>query len=176
VVVAAIAVFLLESVPHGAQIDDAYISFRYARNLVEGHGLVYNIGQHVEGFTNLLWVLLIALGMKLGGAAPLVSHWLGVSSGVALLVLAHAYARCLLHPKSVILAALALARAGVDGASAIWTVSGLETRCSPGSRARGARCASAGSPNDGDGGIRPFGAHAPRRSARAAVIFAAGIS
>jgi arabinofuranosyltransferase len=127
VVVAAIGVFLIESVPHAAQIDDAYISFRYARNLVEGHGLVYNVGQRVEGFTNLLWVLLVALGMKLGGAAPRVSHWLGVSSGVALLVLSYAYARCLLHPKSVLLAALAPWLVLGSTSFAIWTVSGLET-------------------------------------------------
>ncbi|MGM0557014.1 MAG: glycosyltransferase family 87 protein [Myxococcota bacterium] len=40
--------------------DDAYISFRYAHNLVEGHGLVFNPGERIEGFTNFLWTLLIA--------------------------------------------------------------------------------------------------------------------
>jgi hypothetical protein len=32
--------------------DDAYISFAYARNLVEGNGLVFNVGERVEGYTN----------------------------------------------------------------------------------------------------------------------------
>jgi arabinofuranosyltransferase len=43
--------------------DDAFISFRYARNLAEGHGLRYNLGSHVpvEGYSNFLWVLLLAL-------------------------------------------------------------------------------------------------------------------
>jgi len=41
-------------------LDDAFISFRYARNLVEGHGLVYNPGERVEGYTNLLWTLFAA--------------------------------------------------------------------------------------------------------------------
>ena len=40
--------------------DDAYISFRYAHNLVTGHGLVFNPGEYVEGFTNFLWTLLMA--------------------------------------------------------------------------------------------------------------------
>ena len=40
--------------------DDAFISFRYARNLLEGHGLVFNPGERVEGYTNLLWVLELA--------------------------------------------------------------------------------------------------------------------
>lgn len=41
--------------------DDAYISLRYAENLVEGHGLVYNEGEYVEGYTNFLWTILVAL-------------------------------------------------------------------------------------------------------------------
>ena len=47
-------------------IDDAYISYRYANNLVNGHGLVFNIGEYVEGYTNFSWTLLIAAGLWLG--------------------------------------------------------------------------------------------------------------
>ena len=36
--------------------DDAFISFRYVRNLLEGHGLVFNPGERVEGYSNFLWV------------------------------------------------------------------------------------------------------------------------
>jgi len=46
--------------------DDAFITFRYARNLVEGLGLVYNAGERVEGMTNLLWTLWCSVGLKLG--------------------------------------------------------------------------------------------------------------
>ena len=43
-------------------VDDAMVSMRYARNLAQGNGLVWNLGQPpVEGFTNLGWVLLMAL-------------------------------------------------------------------------------------------------------------------
>jgi len=39
-------------------IDDANIYMIYMRNLAEGHGFVYNIGgEHVEGFTSLLWTV-----------------------------------------------------------------------------------------------------------------------
>ncbi len=44
--------------------DDAFISFRYAKNLNDGLGLVYNAGEFVEGFTNFLWTILIAVGMN----------------------------------------------------------------------------------------------------------------
>jgi arabinofuranosyltransferase len=38
--------------------DDANIFFVYARNLVNGHGFVYNAGgEHVEGFSSFLWLL-----------------------------------------------------------------------------------------------------------------------
>ncbi len=41
--------------------DDAMISMRYARNLAEGHGLRWNVGQPaVEGYTNFLWTLWMA--------------------------------------------------------------------------------------------------------------------
>lgn len=55
-------------------VDDAFISLRYARNLVEGHGLVWNVGERVEGFTNLLWTLLLAAGTAITGVElPLVA-------------------------------------------------------------------------------------------------------
>jgi hypothetical protein len=42
--------------------DDAMISMRYARNFAAGHGLVWNAGEPpVEGYTNLLWVLMMTL-------------------------------------------------------------------------------------------------------------------
>ena len=52
--------------------DDAFISFRYAAHLIAGQGLVFNPGEHVEGYTNFLWVLEVAL---LG--------WLGIGPEVA---------------------------------------------------------------------------------------------
>src|SRR5207248_5456755 len=42
--------------------DDAMISMRYARNLADGHGLLWNPGQPaVEGYTNFLWTLWMAV-------------------------------------------------------------------------------------------------------------------
>ena len=41
-------------------LDDAYISYRYAENLVRGEGLVLNRGERVEGYSNFLYVLAVA--------------------------------------------------------------------------------------------------------------------
>ncbi len=52
---------------HSAGLDDAYISFRYAENLLMGHGLVYNPGRFVEGYSNLLYTLLMTPLLAAGG-------------------------------------------------------------------------------------------------------------
>jgi hypothetical protein len=54
------------AVQHAWICDDAFISLRYAENLTLGHGLVYNVGERVEGYTNFLWTLLLAGSMALG--------------------------------------------------------------------------------------------------------------
>lgn len=51
--------------------EDAFISLRYARNLLAGDGLVFNPGaERVEGITNLLWTLLLA-GVSRASGIPL---------------------------------------------------------------------------------------------------------
>jgi hypothetical protein len=66
--------------------DDAMISMRYGRNLAGGHGLVWNAGgPRVEGYTNFLWTLWMAV-LHLVGASAAVTPLLVVASGLLLLV------------------------------------------------------------------------------------------
>ena len=51
-----------------APAEDAFITFRYARNLATGQGLVYNAGEHVMGFTSPLWTVWSALGIVVTGS------------------------------------------------------------------------------------------------------------
>lgn len=46
-------------------LDDAFISFRYARNLAHGQGLVWNAGEWVEGYTNFAWTLWLSVAFSL---------------------------------------------------------------------------------------------------------------
>ena len=63
-------------------IDDAGISWRYAQHLVAGNGLRWNVdGPVVEGYSNLLWVLILAAFHWLGAEIELTSHVLGVIIG-----------------------------------------------------------------------------------------------
>ncbi|MRG96951.1 hypothetical protein [Polyangium spumosum] len=50
--------------------DDAFISFRYARNFARGDGLVFNPGEWVEGYTNFLWTLVLGLLAKVRVSIP----------------------------------------------------------------------------------------------------------
>ncbi|MEN0062508.1 MAG: hypothetical protein AAGA48_10185 [Myxococcota bacterium] len=52
-------------VQQASLVDDAFISFRHADNLLSGHGLVWNPGERVEGITNLGWTVLLAVGWAL---------------------------------------------------------------------------------------------------------------
>ncbi|MFZ6019686.1 MAG: hypothetical protein ACOYXO_08750, partial [Chloroflexota bacterium] len=55
-------IFWVDGVPYSALFDDMMISMTYARNLAQGYGLVWNPGgERVEGFSNPLWVIFMAL-------------------------------------------------------------------------------------------------------------------
>ncbi len=64
--------------------DDAFIAFRYASNLLHGWGLVWNPPPFVpvEGYTSVLWVVLLALVWAVTGVAPPESaNWLSLLFG-----------------------------------------------------------------------------------------------
>lgn len=61
-------------------VDDSYISYRYARNLADGLGLVYNAGERLEGYTNFLWTVLLAGGIAVGIDPNVLVKILGTAS------------------------------------------------------------------------------------------------
>jgi len=87
---AALAFATWRAVAQRWTTDDAFISFRYARNWVDGLGLVFNAGERVEGYSNFLWTLWSAVGLRLGvDAAAWANAWGVVAylASVALLAL-----------------------------------------------------------------------------------------
>src|SRR5688500_7701941 len=74
-------------------VDDAYISFRYADNLAAGRGLVYNAGERVEGYSNLLWTLVLAALEVVGADMVVGSKVLGAVLATASLVPVYLLAR-----------------------------------------------------------------------------------
>lgn len=109
--------------------DDAYISFRYARNLAEQGALEYNLGERVEGYTNFLWVLVLALGAWVGVLPEVLAPWLtqlGALAGAAAVVVLVRGLRGVTGPWSAVdlLPALLLAAAPEF---VVWAHGGLET-------------------------------------------------
>jgi hypothetical protein len=93
-VVAFIGHYLVFTVSQPFFIEDAGISFAYARNLVEGHGLVtYPGGERVEGYSNPTWTFLIAFFYLLKVSPWVSSKILGAVFGAATLPLAWAITR-----------------------------------------------------------------------------------
>lgn len=67
--IAALA-FGLRILPGPRTIDDAFITFRYARNLLEGNGPVFNPGERVLGTTTPLYMGLLAIvSIPFGGTS-----------------------------------------------------------------------------------------------------------
>jgi arabinofuranosyltransferase len=106
--------------------DDAFISFRYADNLVRGAGLVFNPGEPVEGYTNFLWTLLVAAGMRLGLDPVPTAHVLGLACFAGSLSLVFLLASHLLASRRQALVALLLT--GTNYTFLCYGTGGLETQ------------------------------------------------
>ena len=117
---------LLGAVAQASVVDDAFVSFRYVNHLLDGHGLVWNLDERVEGYTNLLWVLLLAvLGALTPFELPLLALGLNlVTFGLTLCSLARAEARISPAAWALPLAPLLLAAQAVSLEHA---TTGLET-------------------------------------------------
>jgi hypothetical protein len=107
--------------------DDAFISFRYIRNFLEGHGLVFNLGERVEGYTNFFWIMLLAFLAKLGLPLIETARWAGVLAACGTLAVA-LYAARRFYPERGWLWLLAVPfLLAANGSLAYWAGSGLET-------------------------------------------------
>jgi len=107
--------------------DDAYISYRYARNLSEGFGLVWNPGQHVEGYSNLLWVEIIAGLHYLGADIVLSGRWLGFALAIVAAGGTYGLTRHLAGgPAGRVAGLVAALLLASSGTWALWASAGLE--------------------------------------------------
>lgn len=125
-----LALFLLHHFKYWFLTDDSFISFRYARNLAHGHGLVFNPGfERVEGYTNFLWVLALGALDFLGVAPENSANPLSTTLSVGLWGLVAWWGLRRWRSEGVgawvIVAPLLLA---LTRSVAVWGTSGLETR------------------------------------------------
>jgi len=110
------------------QVDDAFIVYRYARNLAQGHGFVFNPGEHVEGVTCFLWTVLLAGGAAFGLPLPALAPILSALAGLATLALcARAHAEVEGRSAFALRDSLAPALLASSSAFIYWSVGALET-------------------------------------------------
>lgn len=89
--------------------DDAFITYRFARNAARGHGLVFNPGERVEGYTNFLWTALHIVPEELGWTTPVFSQVVGIALLLGTVALMLRFARVVLRSQALgYLAAVAL--------------------------------------------------------------------
>ena len=110
-------------------LDDAFISFRYAKHFASGSGLVFNAGERIEGYTNPLWTVLLA-GCARAGLDI-------VSSSVVLSLLAVAATVVVIgrigmsvfaeHPHGSLLAGVAPVLFALLGCQSRYVLAGMET-------------------------------------------------
>ncbi len=111
--------------------DDAFISFRYIRNLIDGHGLVFNPGERVEGYTNFLWILELAAVWAIFDIRPeFAAPWLSVAyTAATIAALLWWTARLPALQSRSLVTWMTLGLLCSSATFAVWTSSGgLETR------------------------------------------------
>ena len=123
VAAAGCAVWLRFALATRISLEDAYITFRYAGNIAQGDGFVYNLGERVLGTTTPLQTLLLAgLGRILGAHnIPLVATILMPLFGAAAGVVAYSA-----------LVRLGLPRAGAAAGALLFYLHPLVTKTSLG--------------------------------------------
>jgi hypothetical protein len=107
-------------------IDDAAISFAYARNWAMGEGLVaVPGGERIEGYSNPTWVVLLALFELVGLSGFVIAKPMAAVFSIGCLMLVHRIAIHALpgRPYAALLAPFALA---LNAQFALWSASALE--------------------------------------------------
>ncbi|MBU1753070.1 hypothetical protein KKG56_04335 [bacterium] len=103
-------------------LEDAYISFRYAKNFIHGNGIVFNAGEYVEGYTNFLWILMLS-GFK--DYMPQASVILGIIFALGTIIVSFRIAQIIFpHPIYNLIPVILLA---FNPSYALWSTGGLET-------------------------------------------------
>ena len=108
------------------KVDDAYTTFVYAKNLVEGHGLTYN-GVVVEGYSNFLWTVMIAPFIAVHWDPLLVARGLSLVLACACIWLANQIMRQMAPASHWPIRLLPLLTLDLNAPLAAWTQGGLET-------------------------------------------------
>lgn len=107
--------------------DDIFIGFRYVQNFLNGHGLVYNVGERVEGYTDFLWLILISLFTWLKIDPQFTVLVLGILSSVGTLILFSIITYKITYPRNRFIVPFVTLALALNYDFNVWATSGLET-------------------------------------------------
>ncbi|MFM8302859.1 MAG: hypothetical protein ACKOA9_00955 [Actinomycetota bacterium] len=120
-------VTVLNGLLYRTDAEDAYITYRYSLNLAEGHGPVFNAGERVEGYSNFLWMSVLALVHAAAGIRiEQVARALGLLVAVLAVLVTRHLALILTRGNRPVASWCALVVA-CAGPFAAYAMSGLET-------------------------------------------------
>ena len=125
--VALLSVSLHEAKVAGAlgfPLDDAWIFWVFAKNLVAGHGLSFNPGQPVFGTTSVLWAFVLAGSYLVTENAVLISKFWGIT--FFLLTILVTYKICLFYTQQKWTVLLAILSIGLAPPMICGALSGME--------------------------------------------------
>jgi hypothetical protein len=122
----AVLIYLQSVLFYGYTADDSYISYRYARNLADGHNLVWNPGEYVEGYSNFLWTVLLAGFARAGFDIPDTARALGFSCAVVAAVGTYLVVRALAPDVNEVAGLIACLLLAACGVWSVWATAGLE--------------------------------------------------
>ena len=106
--------------------DDAYITYRYVANFLNGDGLVYNIGERIEGFTNFGWTVYLILWGALGQNFIQISQITGFLFGLGIVALTYSLGLKIFNG-SRFYSSMATMLVAFNLSLAHWSTAGLET-------------------------------------------------
>jgi len=109
-------------------VDDAFISLRYCRNLIEGNGLTWNPGERIEGYSNFLYIILTAAVGRLGIDLIAASRVVGIAAYIilALFIILRVWRRAGREPDTTSALTIPLVISVSSLPIIIWSLGGLE--------------------------------------------------
>lgn len=120
-------IFLIHTIYLSCIAEDSFITYRFAQNLANGHGFIWNIGEApIEGFTNFLWLVICSVLIKLGAYVPLSSQIIGVLFSLGTMWITHLFASKIMHMNQAY-SFLPVLFLGCSGPFSTWATSGMET-------------------------------------------------
>ena len=108
--------------------DDALISLRYLKRFLHGEGLTWTAGRPVEGYSNLLWILVLAIPGLFGVDLIVAARILGIGCSILVIVALLSWSPRNRASQLVVWTALGtgLLFYCLAAPTAVWAIGGLE--------------------------------------------------